>query len=155
MKIFQGMRLMDGACRIRQLTSSLIQSIIKFVVVLMKHAGVRRFSQIHAGSNTIDLHGLFVPEAKQYFDDAVRGARDRGESLLYVIVGKKPSIAHSTPATGFSLIAKLLRKRKWLRKQHREDQACNPRIWDEVCASRMYPHKLVLIRDIVQFRSER
>jgi DNA-nicking Smr family endonuclease len=115
-KIFQGKRLMDEACRIRQLTSSLIQSIIKFVVVLMKHAAVRRFSQRHIGSNTIDLHGLFVPEAKLYFDNAVRGARDRGETSLYVIVGKKSSIAHLTLATGFSLIAKLLRKRKSLRK---------------------------------------
>ncbi|KAG1760494.1 hypothetical protein EDD22DRAFT_954869 [Suillus occidentalis] len=45
-------------------------------------------NQRHAGSNTIDLHGLFVPEAKLYFDNAVRGARDRGETSLYVIVGK-------------------------------------------------------------------
>jgi hypothetical protein len=40
------------------------------------------------GSNTIDLHRLFVPEAKMYFDDAVQEVRDRGESLLHVIVGK-------------------------------------------------------------------
>ncbi|KAG1760493.1 hypothetical protein EDD22DRAFT_971046 [Suillus occidentalis] len=87
-KIYQGMRLMDGACRSRQLTFSLIQRIMKFVVALMKHATVRRFSQRFAGSNTIDLHRLYVSEAKMYFDEAVQKFRDSGESLLFVIVGR-------------------------------------------------------------------
>jgi hypothetical protein len=100
-KIFQGKRLMDGACRIRQLTSSLIQRIIKFVVVLKKHAAVRRFSQRHAGSNTIDLHGLYVLEAKRYFDEAVQKVRDSGISTLSVIVGETSSITHSTAVIGF------------------------------------------------------
>ncbi|KAG2756089.1 hypothetical protein P692DRAFT_20949461 [Suillus brevipes Sb2] len=44
----------------------------------------RRF----AGSNTIDLHRQHVPEAKQYFIDAVEKVRDSGISSLYVIVGR-------------------------------------------------------------------
>ncbi|KAG2750763.1 hypothetical protein P692DRAFT_20801486 [Suillus brevipes Sb2] len=61
------------------------------MVRLNREASTKIFqehNQRHIGSNTIDLHGLFVPEAKLYFDNAVRGARDRGETSLYVIVGK-------------------------------------------------------------------
>ncbi|KAG1885144.1 hypothetical protein F4604DRAFT_153365 [Suillus subluteus] len=60
------------------------------MVRLDKEASTKIFqehNQRHR-SNTIDLHGLFVSEAKVYFDDAVQGVRDRGESLLHVIVGK-------------------------------------------------------------------
>ncbi|KIK47132.1 hypothetical protein CY34DRAFT_292543 [Suillus luteus UH-Slu-Lm8-n1] len=45
-------------------------------------------NQRYAGSNTIDLHGLFVLEAKRYFDEAVQKVRDSGISSLSVIVGK-------------------------------------------------------------------
>ncbi|KAG1870128.1 hypothetical protein DFJ58DRAFT_653127, partial [Suillus subalutaceus] len=38
--------------------------------------------------DTVELHGLFVSEAKSYFSNAVRRARDSGESPLYVIVGR-------------------------------------------------------------------
>jgi hypothetical protein len=72
-------------------------------------------------SDRVDLHGLFVSEAKVYFSNAVRRAQNSGESLLYVIVGKISSITHSTSKTGFSLIVKLLRKGKSLRKQYRQD----------------------------------
>jgi hypothetical protein len=82
----------------------------------MKHAAVQCFSQGLIGSDTIDLHRLYVSEAKMYFYDAVQEVRDRGELLLHVIVGKTPCIAHSTPETGFSLISKLLRKGKSLQK---------------------------------------
>ncbi|KAG1890288.1 hypothetical protein F4604DRAFT_1709703 [Suillus subluteus] len=45
-------------------------------------------NQRFTGSNTIDLHRLFISEAKLHFDDAVQEVRDSGESLLNVIVGK-------------------------------------------------------------------
>ncbi|KAG1752990.1 hypothetical protein EDB19DRAFT_2035542 [Suillus lakei] len=38
--------------------------------------------------NVVDLHGLYVEEAKLYFHDAIRGVRDLGESSIRVIVGK-------------------------------------------------------------------
>ncbi|KAG2150401.1 hypothetical protein DEU56DRAFT_898827 [Suillus clintonianus] len=38
--------------------------------------------------NTVDLHGLYVPEAQSYFKDAIKEAQDRGASSLCVIVGK-------------------------------------------------------------------
>ncbi|KAG1802623.1 uncharacterized protein HD556DRAFT_699881 [Suillus plorans] len=40
------------------------------------------------GFDTIDLHGLFVSEAKLYFDNAVQKVRNHEESSLRVIVGK-------------------------------------------------------------------
>ncbi|KAG1777338.1 hypothetical protein EV702DRAFT_1102579, partial [Suillus placidus] len=36
--------------------------------------------------NEVDLHGLYVSEARSYFDISVQGARDREESSLRVIV---------------------------------------------------------------------
>ncbi|KAG0706031.1 hypothetical protein DFH29DRAFT_1025658 [Suillus ampliporus] len=63
----------------------------------------------------VDLHGLYVPEALSYFQEAVQGARDRGESSLRVIVGKgnhsdgnipkiKPAIqAHARESLGLSI----------------------------------------------------
>ncbi|KAG2043487.1 hypothetical protein BDR03DRAFT_941544 [Suillus americanus] len=45
-------------------------------------------NQRFAGSNTIDLHRLFVSEAKVHFDDAIQEIRDRGKSSLHVIVGR-------------------------------------------------------------------
>lgn len=54
------------------------------------------------GSDTIDLHRLYVSEAKMYFYDAVQEVRDRGELLLHVIVGKgnrsKNKVARIKPA---------------------------------------------------------
>lgn len=58
---------------------------------LDREASIKIFqehNQRHAGSNTIDLHGLFVLEAKMYFDEAVQKVRDSGVSSLYVIVGR-------------------------------------------------------------------
>lgn len=59
---------------------------------LNKEASMKVFqehNQRHAGSNTIDLHGQRVSEAKLHFSDAVqRVLRDHGELSLYVIVGK-------------------------------------------------------------------
>ncbi|KAG2148526.1 hypothetical protein BD769DRAFT_1293000, partial [Suillus cothurnatus] len=75
---------------------------LNFVVVLMKHAAVQCFSQGLIGSDTIDLHRLYVSEAKMYFYDAVQEVRDRGELLLHVIVGKgnrsKNKVARIKPA---------------------------------------------------------
>ncbi|KAG2150394.1 hypothetical protein DEU56DRAFT_850881 [Suillus clintonianus] len=42
----------------------------------------------HRSTNTVDLHRLYVQEALFYFNDAVQGGQDRGESSLRVIVGK-------------------------------------------------------------------
>ncbi|KAG1816052.1 uncharacterized protein BJ212DRAFT_1356152 [Suillus subaureus] len=74
------------------------------MVRLDKEASTKIFqehNQRHR-SNTIDLHGLFVSEAKVYFDDAVQEVRDRGESLLRVIVGRgnhsENNIARIKPA---------------------------------------------------------
>ncbi|KAJ4305857.1 hypothetical protein N0V90_001389 [Kalmusia sp. IMI 367209] len=39
-------------------------------------------------SDTIDLHGLFVEEAEDVFEERLRAARQRGETHLHVIVGK-------------------------------------------------------------------
>ncbi|KAG0692226.1 hypothetical protein DFH29DRAFT_817924, partial [Suillus ampliporus] len=38
--------------------------------------------------NTVDLHGLYVTEAKLHFNNAVQEVRDREGSSLRVIVGK-------------------------------------------------------------------
>lgn len=52
--------------------------------------------------DTIDLHRLFVSEAKLYFDDAVQKVRNHGEPTLHVIVGKgnhsENNIARIKPA---------------------------------------------------------
>ncbi|KAG2111271.1 uncharacterized protein F5147DRAFT_102068 [Suillus discolor] len=52
--------------------------------------------------DTVDLHRLFVPEAKLYFDKAVQEVRNHGESSLCVIVGRgkhsKNNIARIKPA---------------------------------------------------------
>lgn len=52
--------------------------------------------------DTVDLHRLFVPEAKLYFDKAVQEVRNHGESSLCVIVGRgihsKNNIARLRPA---------------------------------------------------------
>lgn len=60
------------------------------------------YNQRHAGSNTIDLHGQFIPEAKAYFYDAVEGVRGREESSFRVIVGRgnhsEDNIARLKPA---------------------------------------------------------
>ncbi|KAG1870125.1 hypothetical protein DFJ58DRAFT_40716 [Suillus subalutaceus] len=75
---------------------------------LDKAASTKIFQENNQGlmPDTVDLHGLFVLEAKMYFGNAVRRAQDCGELSLHVIVGKTLSIAHSTSETGFSLIAK-------------------------------------------------
>ncbi|KAG2038133.1 hypothetical protein BDR03DRAFT_1091372 [Suillus americanus] len=58
--------------------------------LLDKEASTKIFQENNKGlgPNTINLHRLFVFEAKEYFDDAIQGVRDRGQSSLYVIVGK-------------------------------------------------------------------
>ncbi|KAG1818705.1 uncharacterized protein BJ212DRAFT_1268774, partial [Suillus subaureus] len=49
------------------------------------------------GPDTIDLHRLYVFEAKVYFDDAVQGIRDRGESSLHVITGRGNHCENNIP----------------------------------------------------------
>jgi DNA-nicking Smr family endonuclease len=86
---------------------------------LDKEASTRIFqehNQRHAGSNTIDLHGQFVPEAKLHFSDTVQRIRDHGIfSSLYVIVGKgnrsenniaklKPAIQEYATSLGLGVV---------------------------------------------------
>jgi DNA-nicking Smr family endonuclease len=40
------------------------------------------------GSDTIDLHGLFVEEAEDILEERIKAGRNRGETHLHVIVGK-------------------------------------------------------------------
>lgn len=47
--------------------------------------------------NEVDLHGLYVAEARSYFDISLQGARDREESSLRVIVGKGNHSDNNTP----------------------------------------------------------
>ncbi|KAG1816054.1 uncharacterized protein BJ212DRAFT_208369 [Suillus subaureus] len=74
------------------------------MVRLDKVASTKIFQENNQGlmPDTVDLHGLFVPEAKIYFGNAVRGARDCGELSLHVIVGRgnhsENNIARIKPA---------------------------------------------------------
>lgn len=60
------------------------------MVRLDKAASTKIFEENNQGLGfgTVDLHGLFVPEAKLYFDNAVQQARNHEELSLRVIVGK-------------------------------------------------------------------
>lgn len=59
------------------------------MVLLDKEASAKIFQENNQNRrNEVDLHGLYVSEARSYFDIAVQGARDREESSLRVIVGK-------------------------------------------------------------------
>ncbi|KAG0692224.1 hypothetical protein DFH29DRAFT_545150 [Suillus ampliporus] len=60
------------------------------MTLLSKKASAKIFQENNQKCrlNTVDLHRLHVPEALFYFEEAVQGARDRGESFLRVIVGK-------------------------------------------------------------------
>jgi DNA-nicking Smr family endonuclease len=76
--------------------------------VNMEHLDKAASSKIFEGNNQghisdmVDLHGLYVSEAKVYFSNAVRRAQNSGESSLYVIVGKgnhsENNIARIKPA---------------------------------------------------------
>jgi DNA-nicking Smr family endonuclease len=74
------------------------------MVRLDKEASTKIFRENNQGhmSDRVDLHGLFVSEAKVYFSNAVRRAQNSGESLLYVIVGRgnhsENNIARIKPA---------------------------------------------------------
>lgn len=74
------------------------------MVRLDKAASTKIFQENNQGlmPDTVDLHGLFVLEAKVYFDDAVRRAQDCGELSLHVIVGRgnhsENNIARIKPA---------------------------------------------------------
>ncbi|KAG1751600.1 uncharacterized protein EDB91DRAFT_615110 [Suillus paluster] len=60
------------------------------MVRLDKEASTKIFQENNqkCKSNTVDLHGLYVPEALLRFDDAVQEVRDREGLSLRVIVGK-------------------------------------------------------------------
>ncbi|KAG2146398.1 uncharacterized protein EDB93DRAFT_472994 [Suillus bovinus] len=59
------------------------------MMLLDKEASAKIFQENNQNRrNEVDLHGLYVSEAKSYFDISVQAARDRGESSLRVIVGK-------------------------------------------------------------------
>ncbi|KAG1813740.1 hypothetical protein EV424DRAFT_1416256 [Suillus variegatus] len=60
------------------------------MMLLDKEASAKIFQGTKSikGTNEVDLHGLYVSEAKTYFDTSVQAAWDRGESSLRVIVGK-------------------------------------------------------------------
>jgi hypothetical protein len=86
-KIFQGTKSIKGTCRIQEAYSDscLTQRIIKSVVFF---SGAALSDLFQNRRNEVDLHGLYVAEARSYFDNFVQGARDRDESSLRVIVGK-------------------------------------------------------------------
>ncbi|KAG2368415.1 hypothetical protein BDR07DRAFT_1325201, partial [Suillus spraguei] len=81
------------------------------MMLLDKEASAKIFQENNQNRrNPVDLHGLYVSEAKSYFDIAVQGARDREESSLRVIVGKgnhsdnnAPKIKPAIQAHGKSL----------------------------------------------------
>ncbi|KAG1890301.1 hypothetical protein F4604DRAFT_657854 [Suillus subluteus] len=59
------------------------------MVLLNKEASAKIFQENNQNRrNEVDLHGLYVSEARSYFDIAVQKAFDRKESSLRVIVGK-------------------------------------------------------------------
>ncbi|KAG1777681.1 hypothetical protein EV702DRAFT_1100018 [Suillus placidus] len=59
------------------------------MMLLDKEASAKIFQENNQDRrNEVDLHGLYVSEARSYFDISVQGARDRKESSLRVIVGK-------------------------------------------------------------------
>ncbi|KAG2048242.1 hypothetical protein BDR06DRAFT_783138 [Suillus hirtellus] len=59
------------------------------MMLLDKEASAKIFQENNQNRrNEVDLHGLYVAEAKTYFDTAVQGAWDRGERSIRVIVGK-------------------------------------------------------------------
>ncbi|KAG1802625.1 uncharacterized protein HD556DRAFT_1331134, partial [Suillus plorans] len=59
------------------------------MILLDKEASAKIFQENNQNRrNEVDLHGLYVAEAKTYFDTSVQAAWDRGESSLRVIVGK-------------------------------------------------------------------
>ncbi|KAG1752991.1 hypothetical protein EDB19DRAFT_979683 [Suillus lakei] len=68
-------------------------------VLLDKEASAKIFQENNQNrrANAVDLHGLYVSEALAYFDEAVQGVRDRGESSLRVIVGKGNHSDNNTP----------------------------------------------------------
>jgi hypothetical protein len=47
-----------------------------------------RANNAHQPEDTIDLHGLYVEEAKKILETRVRTARQRGDDHIHVIVGK-------------------------------------------------------------------
>ncbi|KIK47135.1 hypothetical protein CY34DRAFT_799675 [Suillus luteus UH-Slu-Lm8-n1] len=59
------------------------------MTLLDKEASAKIFQENNQKRrNEVDLHGLYVAEARSYFDISLQGARDREESSLRVIVGK-------------------------------------------------------------------
>ncbi|KAG2111275.1 uncharacterized protein F5147DRAFT_102149 [Suillus discolor] len=59
------------------------------MMLLDKEASAKIFQENNQNRrNEVDLHGLYVAEAKTYFDTSVQAAWDRGESSLRVIVGR-------------------------------------------------------------------
>ncbi|KAG1881357.1 hypothetical protein C8R48DRAFT_639 [Suillus tomentosus] len=59
------------------------------MMLLDKEASAKIFQENNQNRrNEVDLHGLYVAEAKTYFDTSVQAAWDRGEPSLRVIVGK-------------------------------------------------------------------
>ncbi|KAG2074592.1 hypothetical protein BDR04DRAFT_148537 [Suillus decipiens] len=68
------------------------------MMLLDKEASAKIFQENNQNRrNPVDLHGLYVSEAKSYFDIAVQGARDREESTLRVIVGKGNHSGNNAP----------------------------------------------------------
>ncbi|KAG1900678.1 uncharacterized protein F5891DRAFT_303905 [Suillus fuscotomentosus] len=85
------------------------------MMLLDKEASAKIFQENNQNRrNEVDLHGLYVAEAKTYFDTSVQEAWDRGESSLRVIVGKgnhsdnnvpkiKPAIQAHAESLGLSI----------------------------------------------------
>ncbi|KAG2750762.1 hypothetical protein P692DRAFT_20403156 [Suillus brevipes Sb2] len=79
------------------------------MTLLDKEASAKIFQENNQKRrNEVDLHGLYVAEARSYFDNCVQGARDREESSLRVIVGNHsdnntPKIKPAIQAHGKSL----------------------------------------------------
>ncbi|KAG2342953.1 hypothetical protein BDR05DRAFT_1000601 [Suillus weaverae] len=68
------------------------------MMLLDKEASAKIFQENNQNRrNEVDLHGLYVSEARSYFDISVQGARDREESSLRVIVGKGNHSDNNTP----------------------------------------------------------
>ncbi|KAG1760495.1 hypothetical protein EDD22DRAFT_74255 [Suillus occidentalis] len=68
------------------------------MTLLDKEASAKIFQENNQKRrNEVDLHGLYVAEARSYFDISLQGARDREESSLRVIVGKGNHSDNNTP----------------------------------------------------------
>jgi len=107
-KIFQGMNWQIDSERVAltRIINLILQRTTEFVVFCRGRQYLIFFSQ-NVGPNTVDLHGLYVQEAKLYFEEAVQNIWNRAQPLR-VIVGRKRQILN--PEEDYSLIITETRK---------------------------------------------